>query len=212
VNVHASLLPKYRGAAPIQWAILNDEPETGVTIMQMDVGLDTGPILTVAATPITAEDTAPTLHDRLAHLGADLLIRTLPDYVAGRLTPRPQPAEGVSYARKITKDDGRLDWSRPARELWNRIRGLNPWPGTFTFLPAAPRPILLKVHQASLRQVPSGAHTPGQIVSADRTGLVVACGQDAICLTQVQREGGRRLTVAEFLAGHPLRPGQSLAV
>jgi methionyl-tRNA formyltransferase len=208
VNVHASMLPKYRGAAPIQWAILNDETETGITIMQMDAGLDTGAILTVATTPITLDDNARTLHDRLAQLGAELLVRTLPDYLAGRLTPQPQPTEGATYARKISKEDGRLDWTRPAREVWNRIRGLNPWPGTYTYLAAAPRPRLLKIHAASVGLATGGA--PGEILSADRTGLVVACGQGAVGLTEVQREGGRRLTVAEFLAGHPLRPGQRL--
>src|SRR5207245_2723733 len=111
VNVHTSLLPKYRGAAPIQWAILNDEAETGVTIMRMDAGLDTGAILAQAATPIAPEDTSMTLHDRLASMGAELLVQTLPEFVAGRVVPRPQPAEGASYARKITKEDGHLDWT-----------------------------------------------------------------------------------------------------
>jgi len=210
VNVHASILPKYRGAAPIQWAILNDEPETGVTIMQMDAGLDTGAILAVATTPILPADNARILHDRLAALGAELLLRTLPEYVAGRLTPRPQPTAGATYARKISKADGRLDWTRPAREVWNRVRGLNPWPGTFAFLAGTPRPILLKVHAASVQSGPSGA--PGEILRADRDGLVVACGQGAVCLTEVQREGGRRLSAAQFLAGHPLHPGQQFEV
>src|SRR6185503_10476623 len=115
LNVHTSLLPKYRGAAPIQWAILDGLSETGVTIMRMDAGLDTGDILTQATTPIASEDNAQTLHDRLAQLGGELLVKTIPDYVAGRLAPRPQPAEGATYARKITKEDGRLDWTQPAR-------------------------------------------------------------------------------------------------
>jgi len=205
VNVHASLLPKYRGAAPIQWAILNDESETGVTIMRIDAGLDTGPILATEATPIRADDNARTLHDRLARCGADLLVRTLPEPVSGRLEPRPQPEEGATYARKITKEDGRLDWNRPARELWNRVRGLTPWPGTHTHLRSDPKPMLLKIHEASVRPEVRGA--AGEILAADRAGIVVACGEGALCLTAVQREGGRRLTAAEFLAGHPLRPG-----
>ena len=206
VNVHASLLPKYRGAAPIQWAILNDESETGVTIMQIDAGLDTGPILAMEATPIRPDDNARTLHDRLARSGADLLVRTLSEQVSGRLVPRPQPEEAATYARKITKEDGRLDWNRPARELWNRVRGLAPWPGTYTHLRSDPKPMLLKVHEASVRPGPRGA--AGEILAADRAGIVVGCGEGALCLTAVQREGGRRLTAAEFLAGHPLRPGQ----
>ncbi len=206
VNVHASLLPKYRGAAPIQWAILNDEPQTGVTIMQVDAGLDTGAILATEATPIGPGDNAQTLHDRLARCGADLLVRTLPEHVSGRIEPRPQPEEGATYARKITKEDGRLDWNRPARELWNRVRGLTPWPGTYAHLVSDPKPMLLKVHQASVRPEPRGA--AGEILAADRAGIVVACGEGALSLTTVQREGGRRLTAAEFLAGHPLRSGQ----
>ncbi len=206
VNVHASLLPKYRGAAPIQWAILNDEPETGVTIMQIDAGLDTGAVLSTEATPIRPDDDAQTLHDRLARSGADLLVRTLAEHVSGRIEPRPQPEEGATYARKITKEDGRLDWNRPARELWNRVRGLTPWPGTHAHLRSDPKPMLLKVHQASVRPGPRGA--AGEILAADRAGIIVACGEGALCLTGVQREGGRRLTAAEFLAGHPLRPGQ----
>jgi methionyl-tRNA formyltransferase len=128
VNVHTSLLPKYRGAAPIQWAILNDEPVTGVSIMKMDAGMDTGPSLAQVTTPISPDDNAQTLHDRLADLGGELLVKTIPDYVAGSITPRPQPAEGATYARKITKEDGRIDWTQPARAIWNRIRGLTPWP------------------------------------------------------------------------------------
>ncbi|MBI5387229.1 MAG: methionyl-tRNA formyltransferase [Verrucomicrobia bacterium] len=208
VNVHTSLLPKYRGAAPIQWAILNGDAETGVTIMQMEAGLDTGPVLSREVTPIRPDDNAQTLHDRLAALGAQLLGRTIPDYVAGRITPEPQPAEGASYARKITKEDGRLDWSQPARALWNRVRGLTPWPGTFTFMPADTKRVLLKVWEA--RPLDSPVGTPGQILQADKSGLVVACGEGALQLLCVQREGSRRMTAAEFLAGHPLRCGEGL--
>jgi methionyl-tRNA formyltransferase len=207
LNVHTSLLPKYRGAAPIQWAILNDEFETGVTIMKMDVGLDTGPMLSEERTPISAADTSETLHDRLAEMGARLLLRTVPDYVAGKIQPRPQPPEGVSYAPKIKKEDGRLHWTQPARALWNRVRGLTPWPGAFTFLPRESRSTLLKVWQAE----PATAQgPPGEILQADKAGLVVACGRDALKIQALQLEGGRRLTVQEFLAGHHLTPGQRL--
>jgi len=134
LNVHASLLPKYRGAAPIQWAILEDEQETGVTIMKMDAGLDTGEILTQQSTPILPIDDAQTLHDRLAELGAKLLLETIPGYIEGGIKPHKQAEDGVSYARKITKEDGRLDWTQPARVLWNRVRAFTPWPGAFTFV------------------------------------------------------------------------------
>ncbi|MFM1767867.1 MAG: hypothetical protein RJA22_396 [Verrucomicrobiota bacterium] len=208
LNVHTSLLPSYRGAAPIQWAILDGLEETGVTIMKMDAGLDTGPILAQATTPISTADNAQTLHDRLALLGAQLLVQTLPDWVAGRITPRPQPASGVSHARKITKEDGLLEWRQPARTLWNRVRGLTPWPGAHTFLPTQPKPTLLKIAAASVEPDLSG--TPGEILRADRDGFVVACGQQALRLLEVQREGGRRLPARDFLAGHPLNPGTRL--
>ena len=207
LNVHASLLPKYRGAAPIQWALLNGDAETGVTIMQMEPTLDTGPILSQETLPIRPEDDAQTLHDRLALTGAELLLRTIPGYVEGTIQPRPQPSDGVSYARKITKEDGRLDWALPARALWNRVRGLTPWPGTFGHLPAGPAAILLKIWQASPLDEQGGGE-PGTILRADKSGLVVACGEGALQLLTVQREGGRRLAARDFLAGHPLKPGQ----
>jgi methionyl-tRNA formyltransferase len=207
LNVHTSLLPKYRGAAPIQWAILNDEPETGVTIMKMDAGLDSGDILTQQKTPIEPQDNSETLHDRLAALGAELLARTIPDFVSGKIAPRPQPAAGASYAAKIKKEDGRLDFNQPARVLWNRVRGLAPWPGGFTFLPAQPQPQLLKIWQAEVAPL-SGV--PGEILRADKSGIVVGCGQEALRILLLQREGGRRLTPEQFLAGHPLKPGQRL--
>ncbi len=208
VNVHASLLPKYRGAAPIQWAILNDESETGVTIMKMDAGLDTGAVLAQAATPIAPEDDAPSLHDRLARFGADLLLKTIPDYAAGKIIPRPQPAAGATYARKITREDGRLDWPQPARALWNRVRALKPWPGTFTLLPATHKSRLLKIWSAEIERQFAG--DPGKILSVDQAGIVVGCGQQALRLLELQREGGRRLTAQQFLAGHDLKPGAQL--
>lgn len=207
LNVHTSLLPRYRGAAPIQWAILNGDAETGVTIMKMDAGLDTGDILTQATTPIHPEDTSETLHTRLAAQGAELLLRTLPDYVAGKVASRPQPTEGVSHAPKIKKQDGHIDWNQAARAIWNRVRGLVPWPGAFSYLPGQPRPLLLKIWQAEPVQ---HAGPPGEILQADKTGIVVGCGRDALRILVLQREGGRRLTAQEFLAGHPLLPGQRL--
>jgi len=207
VNVHTSLLPKYRGAAPIQWAILNDEPETGVTIMKMDAGMDTGDILSQTSTPIAADDTAATLHDRLARMGATLLVETLPKYMAGKIIARPQPVEGASYARKITKEDGRVDWTQPSRTLWNRLRAFTPWPGAYFFQQTVSPPRLLKIWEATVEARQAGP--PGQILSADKSGIVVGCGAQALRILSLQREGGRRLTAEEFLAGNPLRPGAS---
>jgi methionyl-tRNA formyltransferase len=209
VNVHTSLLPKYRGAAPIQWAILNGDAVTGVTIMQMDPGLDTGPILSQAETPISPEDTAQSLHDRLAQMGADLLIQTIPAFVSGRIVPEPQPASGSSYARKITKEDGCLDWHLPAGQLWNRIRALTPWPGAYTFLPHPTQQPLLKVWKATVVDDVQGA-APGEVLDVGRTGITVACAERALLIVELQREGGRRLDAAQFLAGHRLKPGDRL--
>jgi len=243
LNVHTSLLPKYRGAAPIQWAIANGDTETGVTIMKMDTGLDTGDIVAQQRTPIQPADDSTTLHDRLARLGAELLVRTIPDYVAGKIRPQSQPAEGVSLAPKIKKEDGRVDWNLPAKTIWNRLRAFTPWPGAFTFLPEQPpvgrassraedstkKPHLLKIWKAEVvenpedrdglpgrppvaavrRPYPSGK--PGEILSADKDGIVVACGQDALRILELQREGGRRMGAAEFLAGHPLPVGEKLS-
>ncbi len=207
LNVHTSLLPRYRGAAPIQWAILNGDAETGVTIMKMDAGLDTGDILTQATTPIYPEDNSETLHDRLARMGAELLVRTIPDHVSGKLRSRPQPAEGASYAPKIKKQDGHIDWTQPARAIWNRVRGLVPWPGAFSWLPGQPHPHLLKIWQA---EVVDRTGQPGEVLQADKAGIVVGCGREALRILLLQREGGRRLKAPEFLAGHPLHPGERL--
>jgi methionyl-tRNA formyltransferase len=202
LNVHTSLLPRYRGAAPIQWAILNGDAETGITIMKMDAGLDTGDILTQAKTPIEEQDTAEALHDRLARLGADLLVRTIPDYVAGKVQPRPQPPEGVSLAPKIRKEDGQIEWSHPARVIANRVRALVPWPGAFTHL--KPHDSLIKIWQANVLER-SGPH--GEIIEASKAGVIVGCGQGAVRILELQREGGRRMSAQQFLAGHPLKPG-----
>ncbi len=206
LNVHTSLLPKYRGAAPIQWAILNGEAETGVTIMKMNAGMDTGDIIAQQKTPITPQDDAQTVHDRLAKIGADLLVRTIPDYIAGKITPRPQPAQGISLAPKIKKQDGEIDWRQPASAVWNRVRALVPWPGAYSFLATQPQPTPLKIWRVE----PSYASgQPGHILEANKTGILVACGEKSLRVVELQREGGRRLSAAQFLAGHPLTPGQS---
>jgi methionyl-tRNA formyltransferase len=174
----------------------------------MDAGLDTGPILTQRPTPIRPDDTAQTMHDRLAELGATLLLETLPGYVLGEIKPRPQPAEGVSHAPKIKKDDGQIDWTLPARGIWNRIRAFTPWPGAFTHLPAQPAPQLLKIWQA---EVAPQVGAVGEVLSAGKDGIIVGCGEEALRVLTLQREGGRRMSAREFLAGHSLSPGQVLA-
>jgi methionyl-tRNA formyltransferase len=225
LNVHTSLLPKYRGAAPIQWAIANGETETGVTLMKMDAGLDTGPIVLQRRTPILPADDSATLHDRLAQLGAELLAQTIPDFVAGKIQPQPQPARSASHAPKIKKEDGCIDWNLPAKTIRNRLRAFTPWPGAFTFwfgvppsggngirigappeggTPYAPRPILLKIWKAETVEQSGGI---GEILSADKNGIIIACGQDALRILELQREGGRRMNAAEFLAGHVLNAG-----
>jgi methionyl-tRNA formyltransferase len=224
LNVHTSLLPKYRGAAPIQWVIANGETETGVTIMKMDEGLDTGDIVAQRRIPIHPEDDSVTLHDRLARLGAELLVQTIPDYAAGKIQPVPQPAEGASYAPKIKKEDGHIDWHRPAQIILNRLRAFTPWPGAFTFLPKAMEGTASSVpsfakSQGSDKALPSKmvkiwkaevvekSGKAGEILSADRNGILVACGQNALRILELQRESGRRLNTVEFLAGHPLKAG-----
>jgi methionyl-tRNA formyltransferase len=202
LNVHTSLLPKYRGAAPIQWAVLEDEKETGVTIMKMDEGLDTGDIVAVEKTPIVPEDNASTLHDRLGQIGAELLVRTIPDYIAGKIKPQKQPAEGSSYARKIKKEDGRIDWNLPARRTWNMVRAFVPWPVAFTYFEEKGKSHLLKIWAAVEEPGMSGA--PGTVLHADKNGLVVACGMGALRILTLQREGGKRLPAQDFIAGHQL--------
>ena len=225
LNVHTSLLPRHRGAAPIQWAIASGDAGTGVTIMKMDAGLDTGDIVAQRRTAIQPADDSVTLHDRLAQLGAKLLLETIPDFVAGNIQPVPQPAEGASHAPKIKKEDGRIDWKLPAKTIWNRLRAFTPWPGAFTFwlgvppsggnascaeeppeagTPGAPRPILLKIWKAEIAGCPG---KPGEILSAGKDGIVTGCGVDALRILELQLEGGRRMSAAEFLAGHPLTTG-----
>jgi methionyl-tRNA formyltransferase len=200
VNVHASLLPRWRGAAPIQWAIASGDSETGVCLMQMEAGLDTGPVLALRRTPIGPDDTSESLHQRLSELGGALIREELPRFLAGELTPHPQPAEGVTLARMVEKEDGRLDWTRPAVELERRVRAFVPWPGAWTPLGHE----VLKVWRA---EVGPGSGAPGTVLSAHGT-LDVASGAGALRLIEVQPEGRRRMTAAEFLSGHRLREGE----
>ncbi len=209
LNVHTSLLPKYRGASPIQSAILNGDETTGVTIMLMDVGLDTGDMLMQNATPIRDEDNAATLHDRLAEMGAELLLETIHGLVDGKIHGFKQDNALATHVAKIRKEDGNIVWSQPARAIWNRIRAFTPWPGAFTYLPAQPKPLLLKIWGAELV---SASGIAGEVLSADKSGIVIGCGKGALRVTILQREGGRRMSAQEFLAGNPLPAGTKFQV
>jgi methionyl-tRNA formyltransferase len=200
LNIHASLLPRWRGAAPIQAAILAGDPVSGVTIMQMDEGLDTGPILLQEAVPLPPDITAPRLHDQLAALGAALLLRALTE----NPPPRPQPAAGACYAPKLSRADGVLDWTRPADELERRVRALNPWPGTATQW-AGRR---LKILAARAEPAPPGVVAPpGTVIDED---LGILCGAGVLRPERLQLEGRAALERAAFLRGHPIAPGSRL--
>ena len=200
LNIHASLLPRWRGAAPIQRALIAGDTTTGISIMQMEEGLDTGPILLQEAVPIAPDDTAGTLHERLAALGARLIVEAL----ASPLTPRPQGAVGATYAAKITKEEARIDWSRAAASIERQVRAFDPDPGAFTFLAGD----MLKVWRAAVVSGASGAQ--GAVLDVDRQGVLVACGHDALRLTEMQRAGGKRLPAHAFLAGCPVERGTRL--
>jgi methionyl-tRNA formyltransferase len=197
INIHASLLPRWRGAAPIQRALLAGDAETGISIMQMDEGLDTGPVIAQEAIPILSDDTASTLHDRLSALGARLIVRAL----AGPLDPRPQPASGATYAPKIDKREARIDWSETAAVNERKVRAFNPVPGATTAYRDAP----IKIWQAQL--CPKDHEAAGTVLAANRDGITVACGEGALRVTELQRAGGRRVSSAAFLAGCAVRPG-----
>ncbi len=204
VNVHASLLPRWRGAAPIQRAILAGDAETGITIMQVDEGLDTGPMLLAEAIPIAAAETAETLHDRLATLGAGLIVTALAGLAAGTLRARSQPEDGVTHAAKLARGEGRLDWRRPAGELERAVRAFTPWPGA-EFEVNTDR---IKILAA---EVVAGdpAAAPGTVLDAQ---LTVACGEGALRLLKVQRAGKAALEASAFLRGFELAPGTRLAL
>ena len=198
LNIHASLLPRWRGAAPIQRALLAGDAETGVCIMQMEAGLDTGPVLLRQAIPIAATDNAATLHDRLAALGAELIVATL-DRLP--LPAEAQPSAGVTYAHKIEKTEALIDWGRDARELDRHIRAFNPFPGAQARFGGQ----TVKLWQAT---PVAGSGEIGQILAVDRDRIVVACGAGALALSELQKAGGKRLPVRDFLAGHPLKAGE----
>lgn len=200
INVHASLLPRYRGAAPLNWCIINGECETGVTTMMMDVGLDTGDMLLKSATPIDPDEDTQSLHDRMSLLGAELLARTLDRLKAGELVPEKQDDSLTCYAAMMKKEDGLIDWTRSAQQIKNQVRGMTPWPGAFSFLDDK----LLKVYKV---QTASGSGTPGTVVAAGRDGIEVACGEGSLLIRELQLEGKKRMAAGDFLAGYKVQPG-----
>jgi len=203
INVHASLLPRYRGSAPIHWAIINGETETGITTILMDQGMDTGDILLTATEPISPDDTSATLHDRLSNLGAKVLEETLDRMADRRLTPMSQMHDQATLAPMLKKEDGRIDWHQPAKVISDRIRGMNPWPGTFTFYDNK----RLKIFKAVALPAAGKTVTPGTVVPGFPDELRVATGNGLLSVLEIQGESGNRLTISEFLRGHPIPAG-----
>ena len=209
LNIHASLLPRWRGAAPIQRAIMAGDAETGICIMQMEAGLDTGPVLLREVTPISADDTAASLHDRLSAMGARLILRALDELPA--LSPQPQPTEGVTYAAKIDKAEARIHWNAPAAEIARRIRALSPFPGAWCETPAG-RLKLLMAHNLAPDLSPLEPTPPGMVLPGTAEyPLRIACGSGALGITLAQREGKRPMPALELLRGLDLPPGTRLA-
>ncbi len=205
LNVHGSLLPKYRGAAPIARAMLAGETKTGVTTMLLDEGMDTGPTLLTAETDIAAEDTAGTLHDRLAEIGAALLLQTIEGLEKGTIAPHPQDHSQATYAPKIGKEEAAIHWGRPAKEIFNLLRALDPWPGAFTLWGSRRvklfRPVLVEQETRE---------APGTVLQTSPDGLSIAASPGSLLVREVQLENRPRMGVAEFLRGYPLQPGVRL--
>jgi len=194
LNVHGSILPRWRGAAPIQRAIWAGDKQTGVTIMQMDEGLDTGDMLHISRCPISTTETSASLYTKLAELGPDALIETINKLANGEITPEPQNDELANYAKKLSKEEADIDWSMSALQIERNIRSFNPWPMCFTQMGGQ----TVKIHQA---QVMLQSGVPGQILSSDKNGVVVACGEHALCITQLQPQGKKPMAINDFLNG-----------
>ncbi len=206
INVHASLLPKYRGAGPIQWALIRGERETGITTMLMDEGMDTGAILLQEKIPITPDETAGTLSSKLAEVGGRLLIETIARLEKGTVAPQPQDSSRATMAPLLKKEDGLLDWTMPAPDLANRVRGLSPWPGAHTYL-GEDRWVIWK---AEALDRPTTAVPPGTIMDVTKEGLLVATGTGVLRIVEFQPANSRRMSVLQYLAGHTLAPGMWL--
>ncbi|XYJ09938.1 methionyl-tRNA formyltransferase [Telluria sp. B2] len=199
INIHGSLLPRWRGAAPIHRAIESGDHETGVTIMGMEEGLDTGPMMLIERVAIEDGDTTGSLHDKLAALGGTMIVEALRRMARGELTSTPQPEAGVTYAAKISKDEAKLDFALPALALWRKVRAFNPFPAAQGMVNGT----AIKIWKAQLADYRGNA-APGTVVSSDEQGIVVACGEGALRLLELQKPGGKRLAAAEFLKGFPL--------
>jgi methionyl-tRNA formyltransferase len=207
------LLPKYRGAAPINWAIANGERETGVTIMQMDPGMDTGPMLAKHSIEISDDETAPQLSERLSQIGAGLLADTLSRIERGEVKPTPQDARGVSYAPMLKREDGMIDWNMSAREIANRVRGFQPWPGSYTAFRGGKLTIWKAVEDPRTDTITNVGvdPNPGTILRIDESGLSLACtGANALLVREIQIEGKRRVSAREFVNGARLKPGDCI--
>lgn len=205
VNIHASLLPSYRGAAPIQWAILNGEKETGVTIMQMEKGLDTGDMLLKKAIPIDPKETGESLHDKLMEVGAELIVEALPLIESGKIIPEKQEDSKSSYASRLNKEMGHIDWNKNAEELERLVRGLNSWPSAYTSY----RGKTLKIWEADVSGEQSGK-LPGEITQVGKDFVDVACGRDTLRIYSLQLEGKKRMAVKDFLLGYEIKQGMML--
>jgi methionyl-tRNA formyltransferase len=203
VNVHASLLPRWRGAAPIQWSIVHGDEETGVTLMQVDEGMDSGAILATVSTPIALDDDAATLSERLSKMGAELLREQLAHYVAGDLTPQPQDEAAVTMAPLLKKEHGRIDWNKTAREVHNQIRGMNPWPGAHTVLGER----RIKVHRTVASTLDPEGVAPGQVIALDPEGILVACAEGTIEIQELQESGRKRVDARSFASGRGVAVG-----
>jgi methionyl-tRNA formyltransferase len=202
LNLHASLLPKYRGAAPIHWAVIRGETETGVTAMKMDVGMDTGDILLTRKIPIRPQDTTQTLHDALARIGAELMVETLARLASGNLTPTPQDNTRATYAPKLKKEDGLVSWDKSADEINNQVRGLSPWPGAYAFLNG--RRLGIRAVEAT----PGTTETaPGVVCNVTPAGIQVAVRGGFVTITELQPEGKKPMPADRFIQGHSIRPG-----
>ncbi|MEN9314748.1 MAG: hypothetical protein RIS35_1141 [Pseudomonadota bacterium] len=212
INIHASLLPRWRGAAPIQRAIEAGDDRTGITIMQMDAGLDTGAMLLVREVPIRPDDTGASLHDTLADCGATLIVEALDALARGKLVARPQPEDGITYAAKIGKAETQLDWRASARTLADRVRAFDPFPGSVLRIGRLSEPLKLWRAAAETGVEACRAAEPGTVLEVSPEGIRVACGEGVLRLLELQKPGGRRLPVADFLRGFPLEAGERFLV
>ena len=206
INIHASLLPKYRGAAPIQWCIVDGEKETGVTIMQMDAGIDTGDILFTKKVAITEEETGGSLFDKLSQAGAELIVEALPKIEAGEVSPVKQDETQSNYARMLKKEDGQINWNRPAEEIGRQVRGMDPWPSAYTYYKGKQ----FKIWKAEAVAGGTEGLQPGTIAQIEKQGIWIACGSGMLQVTEAQLEGKKRMSAADLMNGRSLEMNERL--